>query len=60
MRILCEYYPPMCRKEYAWGARPVTIRDLNAMLPHGMPLTEEKLRELDAALRQVPLPEREA
>lgn len=60
MRILCEYYPPMCRKEYAWGARPVTIRDLNAMLPHGMALTEEKLRELDEALRQVPLPEREA
>lgn len=55
MRILCEYYPLLCRKEYAWGARPMTIRALNAMLPAGIALTQEKLEELDGALRQVEL-----
>lgn len=53
MRILCEYYPLLCRKEYAWGARPLTIRALNAILPAGIALPADKLEELDRALRQV-------
>ena len=58
MHVLCEYYPLLCKREYAWGARPLTVRTLNAILPAGMALSAEKLEELDQALRRVPFDEK--
>ena len=54
-----EYKPYRAQKnllekpEYAWGARPLTIRALNSMLPSAIALPEERLEALDKELRQV-------
>lgn len=55
LRLLCDYYPLLRRREYAWCIRPVTIRAMNKMLPPGMELTDQRLEELDHKLAQVPL-----
>ncbi len=57
LRLLCEYYPLLRRREYAWCARPMTIRAMNGLLPPGMGLAEERLQELDQRLAQIPLPD---
>ena len=53
MAILQRYYPLLQKPEYAWGARPLTIRALNSMLPSAIALPEDRLDALDKELRQV-------